>query len=271
LSLSCDDYVEVDILGARQSPRAFLEQARNERLASWGGQRMTFKIANIKAALLGMGMLMLGSSAQAGNLTFALDSGVYYNFSVAPAVYYSQILAPNFGVNAFINGKYTFVDPGIRSAGLGASLNYAIPIVRDNQSFFEGFANLGFSYDIFANQGDPFIGAGVRGSLKIEPNARVFAATTLQLPWDTYRGQLRTNLNGYVGAQVDLMPNLETTAQVDYTYRFNPVNVSRPFTFNARAIVFYTFMPDFKVGGFAGYNTSDQWYVTLGLRYSIRV
>jgi hypothetical protein len=225
----------------------------------------------LKAALFSIGLAILGSSAQAGNLTFALDGGVYRNFSVAPALYYSQILAPNFGVNAFINGKYTFVDPGIRSAGLGASINYAIPIVRDNQSFVEGFANLGFSYDIFANQGDPFVGVGVRGSLKIEPNARVFAATTLQLPWDTYRGQLRTNLNGYVGAQVDLLPNLETTAQVDYTYRFNPINPNKAFSFNARAIVFYTVLPDFKLGGFGGYNTNDEWYLTLGVRYSIRI
>ena len=226
----------------------------------------------LKAALFGLGLAMLGSSAQAGNLTFALDGGVYQNFSVAPAIYYSQILAPNLGVNAFVSGKYTLLSPdSIRSGGLGASLNYAIPIVRDNESFFEGFANIGFSYDIFANQGDPFLGVGVRGSLKFLPNARAFAATTLQLPWDTNKGQLRTNLTGYVGAQVDLIPNLETTAQFDYTYRFNPANVNRAFSFNARAIVFYTVLPDFKVGGFAGYNTNDQWYVTLGLRYSIKI
>jgi hypothetical protein len=232
---------------------------------------MTFKIAKIKAALLGIALLMIGSSAQAGDLTFDLDGGVFYNFSVAPALNYSQILAPNFGVNAFINGKYTFVDPGIRSAGLGASINYAIPIVSKDESFFEGFGNLGFSYDIFANQGDPFVGIGVRGAFKFAPNARVFAATTLQLPWDTYRGQLRTNLTGYVGAQLDLIRNLETTAQFDYTYSFNPANVNRALSFNARAIVFYTVLPNFKVGGFAGYNTSDQWYVTLGLRYGIRI
>jgi hypothetical protein len=232
---------------------------------------MTFKIAKMKAALLGIGMLMVGSSAQAGELTFALDGGAYYNFSVAPALYYSQILAPNLGVNAFINGKYTFVNPGILSAGLGASINYAIPIVRDNESFFEGFTNAGFSYDIFANQGDPFVGVGVRGSLKFAPTARTFAALTLQVPYDTKDRVIRTNLTGYIGAQVDLMPNLETTAQFDYTYRFNPANANRAFSFNARAIVFYTVMPDFKVGGFAGYNTSDQWYVTLGLRYSFQI
>jgi hypothetical protein len=233
---------------------------------------MTFKIAKMKAALLGIGMLMIGSSAQAGDLTFALDGGVFQNFSVAPAIYYSQILAPKLGINAFINGKYTLLSPKpIVSGSLGASINYAIPIVSVDESFFEGFTNAGFSYDIPANQGDPFIGAGVRGSLKFAPNARVFAATTLQLPWDTYRGQLRTNLTGYVGAQVDLIPNLETTAQFDYIYRFNPANVNRTLSFNARAIVFYTVLPDFKVGGFAGYNTSDQWYVTLGLRYSFQI
>jgi hypothetical protein len=232
---------------------------------------MTFKIAKMKASLLGIGMLMIGSSAQAGDLTFALDGGVYYNFSVAPALYYSQILAPNLGVNAYINGKYTFVNPGILSAGLGASINYAIPIVRSDESFFEGFTNAGFSYDIPGNQGDPFVGVGVRGSLKVAPTARTFAALTLQVPYDTKDRVIRTNLTGYVGAQVDLMPNLETTAQFDYTYRFNPANVNRAFSFNARAIAFYTVLPDFKVGGFAGYNTSDQWYITLGLRYSIRI
>ena len=41
---------------------------------------------NLKAALFGIGLAMLGSSAQAGNLTFALDGGVYQNFSVAPAI-----------------------------------------------------------------------------------------------------------------------------------------------------------------------------------------
>jgi hypothetical protein len=232
---------------------------------------MTFKIAKMKASLLGIGMLMIGSSAQAGELTFALDGGVYYNFSVAPALYYSQILAPNLGVNAYINGKYTFVNPGILSAGLGASINYAIPIVRSDESFFEGFTNAGFSYDIPGNQGDPFVGVGVRGSLKVAPTARTFAALTLQVPYDTKDRVIRTNLTGYIGAQVDLMPNLETTAQFDYTYRFNPANVNRAFSFNARAIAFYTVLPDFKVGGFAGYNTSDQWYITLGLRYSIRI
>jgi hypothetical protein len=233
---------------------------------------MTFKIARMKASLLGIGMLMIGSSAQAGELIFALDGGVYQNFSVAPAIYYSQILAPNLGINAFINGKYTLLSPkSIISGSLGASINYAIPIVSVDESFFEGFTNAGFSYDIPGNQGDPFVGVGVRGSLKFAPNARVFAATTLQLPWDTYRGQLRTNLTGYVGAQVDLIPNLETTAQFDYTYNFNPAKVNRTLSFNARAIVFYTVLPDFKVGGFAGYNTSDQWYVTLGLSYSLKI
>jgi hypothetical protein len=233
---------------------------------------MTFKIAKMKAALLGIGMLMIGSSAQAGDLTFDLDSGIFYNFSVAPALNYSQILAPNLGINAFVNGKFTLLRPNsIISGGLGASINYAIPIVHDNESFFEGFTNAGFSYDIFANQGDPFVGVGVRGSLKFAPNARTFSAITLQVPYDTKDQVIRTNLNGYVGAQVDLMPNLETTAQFDYTYRFNPANVNRAFSFNARAIVFYTVLPDLKVGGFAGYNTSDQWYVTLGLRYSIKI
>jgi hypothetical protein len=232
---------------------------------------MTFKIAKMKAALVGIGLLMIGSSAQAGELTFALDGGVYYNFSVAPALYYSQILAPNLGVNAYINGKYTFVNPGILSAGLGASINYAIPIIRSDESFFEGFTNAGFSYDIPGNQGDPFVGVGVRGSLKVAANARTFAALTLQVPYDTKDRVIRTNLTGYIGAQVDLIPNLETTAQFDYTYRFNPANPNRAFSFNARAIALYTVLPDFKVGGFAGYNTSDQWYVTLGLRYSIRI
>ena len=225
----------------------------------------------LKAALLSIGMAMLGSSAQAGNLTLALDSGINKNFSVAPAMYYSQILAPNLGVNAYVSSKYTFAFPENWYAGLGASLNYAIPIARDNENFFEGFANLGFSYDISSNQGDPFLGVGTRASLKFAPNARTYAAVTLQLPWDTRYGTLRTNLNGYVGVQVDLVPNLETSAQFDYTYRLNPINPNRAFSFNARAIVFYTVLPDFKVGGFGGYNTNDEWYLTLGLRYSIRI
>jgi hypothetical protein len=224
-----------------------------------------------KAALLSIGITLLGSSAQAGNLTLALDGGVYKNFSVAPALYYSQILAPNFGVNAYLSSKYTFAFPETWYAGLGVSLNYAIPFVRSGESFAEGFANAGFSYDISSNQGDPFVGLGTRGSLKVAPNARMFAAVTLQLPWDTRYGALRTNLNGYVGAQVDLVPNLETSVQVDYTYRLNPINANKAFSFNARAIVFYTVLPDFKVGGFGGYNTNDEWYLTLGLRYSIRI
>ena len=225
----------------------------------------------LKAALFSIGLAMIGSNAQAGNLTFALDGGVYKNFSVAPAIYYSQILAPNLGVNAYISGKYTFAFPENWYAGLGASLNYAIPIARDKENFFEGFANLGFSYDISGNQGDPFLGIGTRGSLKFAPNARTYAALTLQLPWDTRYGALRTNLNGYVGVQVDLIPNLETSLQVDYTYRLNPINVNRAFSFNARAIIFYTVLPDFKVGGFGGYNTIDEWFLTLGLRYSIKI
>ena len=92
----------------------------------------------LKAALFSIGLAMIGSSAQAGNLTFALDGGVYKNFSVAPAIYYSQILAPNLGVNAYISGKYTFAFPENWYAGLGASLNYAIPIARDKENFFEG-------------------------------------------------------------------------------------------------------------------------------------
>jgi hypothetical protein len=225
----------------------------------------------LKAALFSLGLAVIGSSAQAGSLTFALDGGVYKNFSVAPALYYSQVLAPNFGVNAYINGKYTFAFPDDWYAGLGASVNYAIPFVRDNESFAEGFANAGFSYDISANQGDPFVALGTRGSLKFAPNARTYAAVTFQLPWDTRYGTLRPNLNGYVGAQVDLVPNLETSLQVDYTYRLNPLNANKAFSFNARAIVFYTVLPDFKVGGFAGYNTNDEWYLTLGLRYSIKI
>jgi hypothetical protein len=233
---------------------------------------MTFKIAKMKAALVGIGMLMIGSSAQAGDLTFALDGGLYRNFSVAPAIYYSQILAPNLGINAFINGKYTLLEPKpIVSGSLGVSINYAIPIVGVDESFFEGFTNAGFSYDIPGNQGDPFVGVGVRGSLKVAPTARTFAAVTLQVPYDTKDNVIRTNLNGYIGAQVDLMPNLETTAQFDYTYRFNPANPNRAFSFNARAIALYTVLPDFRVGGFAGYNTSDEWYITLGLRYGIRI
>ena len=225
----------------------------------------------LKAASLSIGMAMLGSSAQAGNLTLALDSGIYKNFSVAPAMYYSQILAPNLGVNAYVSSKYTFAFPENWYAGLGASLNYAIPIARDNENFFEAFTNLGFTYDISSNQGDPFLGVGTRASLKFAPNARTYAAVTLQLPWDTRYGTLRTNLNGYVGVQVDLVPNLETGLQFDYTYRLNPINPNRAFSFNARAIVFYTVLPDFKVGGFGGYNTNDEWYLTLGLRYSIRI
>jgi hypothetical protein len=240
---------------------------------------MQMKLKNVlKAALFSVGMALLGSSAQAGNLTFALDGGVYYNFSIAPAIYYSQILAPNLGVNAFISGKYTFLrnptTTGLTNdvyAGLGASVNYAIPIVRDKENFFEGFANLGFAYDITNNQGDPFLGLGTRGSLKFAPNARTYAALTLQVPWDTRYQMIRTNLNGYVGAQVDLIPNLETSVQVDYTYRLNPINPNRAFSFNARAIVFYTVLPDFKVGGYGGYNTNDEWFLTLGLRYSIKI
>jgi hypothetical protein len=232
----------------------------------------------LKAALFSIGMAMLGSSAQAGDLTFALDGGVFYNFSVAPAIYYSQILAPNLGVNAIVSGKYTFLrnptSSGLTTdvyAGLGASVDYALPIVRDQESFFEGFANLGFAYNITSNQGTPFLGIGTRGSLKFAPNARTYAALTFQLPFDTRYGMLRPNLIGYVGAQVDLVPNLETSAQVDYTYRLNPINPNRAFSFNARAIVFYTVLPDFKVGGFGGYNTNDEWYLTLGLRYSIKI
>jgi hypothetical protein len=228
----------------------------------------------LKQAVLGFGLLgmgLLGSGAQAGSLTFALDGGIYKNFSVGPAMYYSQILAPNLGVNAYLSGKYTFAFPENWYAGLGASINYAIPIVREDESFIEGFTNAGFSYDISGNQGDPFIGLGTRASYKFAPNARTFAAVTLQLPWDTRYGQVRTNLNGYVGAQVDLVPDLETSVQFDYTYRFNPLNVNRAFSFNARTIVFYTIAPDLKVGGFAGYSTADEWFLTLGLRYSIRI
>jgi hypothetical protein len=252
------------------SSREFLEHA--QIVIDHPGEDSQMKLKNAwKATLLGLGLAMIGSSAQAGSLTFALDGGIYKNFSVGPALYYSQVLAPNFGVNAYINGKYTFAFPQNWYAGLGVSLNYAIPFARENENFVEGFANTGFSYDISSNQGDPFVAVGTRGSLKFAPNARTFAALTFQLPFDTRYGMLRPNLNGYFGAQVDLIPDLETTAQVDYTYRLNPINPNRTLTFNARAIVFYTVLPDFKIGGFAGYSSFEEWYLTLGVRYTFRI
>jgi hypothetical protein len=230
---------------------------------------MNFKIAKMKAAMLGIGLLMLGSGAQAGELTFGLNAGIQ-TFSIAPGLYYSQQLGSNFGITALLEGKYTFAFPSDWFVGTGVAIDYTLPLLRDRESYLDGFADVGFAYSLNANRGDPFVGFGVIGSYKLAYNARVYAADTFQVAFDTRYGALRPQIIGYVGGQFDPISSVNLYAQLDYAFNLNPGS-GKTSRYDAHLTGEYSIIPNLKAALTVGSRTEDPWYATLGLRYTLQL
>jgi hypothetical protein len=225
--------------------------------------------SKITAALVGIGLFALGSGAQAGELTVALN-GEIQTFSVAPGLYYSQNLGAGFGVNASFEGKYTLAYSPAFYLGLGLSVQYTLPVLRAEESYLEAFANTGFVYSLLENRGDPFVGVGLNGSYKFAYNARVYGADTLQLAFDTRFGEFRPILLGYVGGQFDPISSVNLYAQLDYALNFNP-GLGRGFRYDASLKGDYEIVPNLKAGLTVGSRSEDPWYAILGIRYLFKL
>jgi hypothetical protein len=213
----------------------------------------------------------LGSSAFADGFSASVDAPVFqgnqFNFSIGGSLNYSIEVIPRLFVGASLMPSFV-INPntGVGAFALGSRVGakYVVSIVKTSSLFVD--VPLGVGVDVaivpaLAVAAD--INAGININYVIMPNLKVLAAASGKLGYDFTVGNLSYGANGTAGLFFEPVKSVELFArgEAGVTGAFNGATAS---TYSIIGGVYYTFVPQFKLGLYVGYNNSFSNIFTNG-------
>jgi hypothetical protein len=216
---------------------------------------------NILKSLVAVTALVLSSSAFADGFSASVDAPVFqgsqFNFSIGGSLNYSIEVMPRLFIGASLSPKFV-INPntGVGAFELGSRVGakYVVSIVKTSSLFVDVPIGLGVdvlilpAVDVTAD-----INAGININYVIMPNLKVLAAASGKLGYDFTVGNLSYGANGTAGLFFEPVKSIELFArgEAGVTGNFNGGSLA---TYSIIGGVYYTFIPQFKLGLYVGYN-----------------
>ncbi len=217
---------------------------------------------NILKSLIAITALSLGSSALADGFSASVDAPVFqgnqFNFSIGGSLNYSIEVIPRLFVGASLSPKFV-INP---NTGVGAfELNsrvgakYVISIVKTSSLFVDVPIGMGVdvaivpAVDVVAD-----FNAGININYVIMPNLKVLAAASGKLGYGFTVGNLFYAASGTAGLFFEPVKSIElfVRGEAGTSGSFNSSSTNS--TYSIIGGVYYTFVPQFKLGLYVGYN-----------------
>ncbi len=215
-------------------------------------------------SLFAISALSLGSSAFADGFSASIDAPVFqgnqFNFSVGSSLNYSIEVAPRIFVGASLSPSFLFDQAANPVFGFAARVGakYVLSVVKTSSLFVDVPIGIGVDVGILPSpvSVSADVNAGVNVNYVIVPNLKLLAAATGKLGYNFTAGTLGYGLSGTVGLFFEPVKNIELFArgEAGTAGAFN--NTPANSTYSLIGGVYYTFVPQFKLGLYVGYNNS---------------
>lgn len=226
---------------------------------------------NIKRALLLTATaLSLSSAAFADGFSATLDTPILptSNFSIRLGLNYSLEISPNLFVGASLNPSLTPGSANAFALSARVGIKYVLLVYKDNSSLVNGYVGAAVNSGILPS---PF-------SIGAEANAGIYAITALGGGFKLYGG-----LDGKVGYEFTV-GILDFNALATAGVFFEPIQNlewriqgnagvlgaagTSAFYWLAGSSLYYTFVPQFKLGLSVGYGSGGAFLLSLGALFA---
>jgi hypothetical protein len=202
----------------------------------------------------------LGSNAFADGFSASVDAPVFqgnqFNFSIGASLNYSIEVMPRLFIGASLSPTFV-IDPntGVGAFSLASRVGakYVVSIVKTSSLFVDVPIGVGVDVGIVpAVSVAADINAGININYVIAPNLKVLAAASGEFGYNFSAGALFYGANGTVGLFFEPVKSIELFARGEAGFSNSTANASYSLIGGA----YYTIVPQFKLGLYAGYNNS---------------
>lgn len=226
---------------------------------------------NILKSLVALTAIGLSSSAFADGFSASVDAPIFqgnqFNFSIGSSLNYSLEVAPRIFVGASLSPSFV-INPntGVGTFSLGSRVGakYVASIVKTSSLFVDVPIGIGVDVLLVPNINVAAdINAGINVNYVIQPNLKVLAAASGKIGYDFSAGSLVYGAGGTLGLFFEPVKSIELFARGEAGIggTFSGASSS---TYSLIGGVYYTFVPQFKLGLYVGYNNSFSNVFTNG-------
>ncbi len=219
-----------------------------------------------KICTLGLVAFGISSVALADGFSTTLDMPVIptSNFSVRLGLNYSLEVSPNLFVGASINPTITPGAANVFSLNARIGAKYVVLLYKDFSSLVNGYVGAGIAASVVPT---PFnIGADVNAGLyaitALGGGFKLYGGADGKLGYNFTVGAIDYSAIGYVGVFVEPLTSLELRLQGSAGV------VGGAGFFAASSSLYYTIVPQFKVGVTAVYNSNGAFVFGLGALFA---
>ena len=219
---------------------------------------------NILKSLIAITALSLGSSALADGFSASIDAPVFqgnqFNFSIGSSLNYSLEVAPRIFVGASLSPSFVFDQAANPVFSLAARVGakYVMSIVKTSSLFVDVPIGIGVDVGILPSplSASADVNAGVNINYVITPSLKVLAAAYGKLGYSFTAGSLFYGAGGTAGLFFEPVKSVELFARGEAGVNGNFSSITSVATYSLVGGAYYTFVPQFKLGLYVGYNNS---------------
>jgi hypothetical protein len=213
-----------------------------------------------KTLIASIAVLGLSSSALADGFSASLDAPIFqgnqFGFSVAASLSYSLEVAPRIFVGASLRPSFNASLP-TDNVGLSARVGakYVLGVVKTNDVFFDVPLGIGVNLKFLPGgfEASADLNAGLNVIYVFAPGFKFLAKGDAALGFSFSTATFTYDLLGTLGLFFEPVGNLELFARAEAGLQGSFGGASQP-KYNLASGVYYTFVPQFKLGVFVGYN-----------------
>jgi hypothetical protein len=220
--------------------------------------------------LIGLAALGLSSApALADGFSASLEVPILPSFSVSGTLNYSFEVVPNLLVGATIGGAYNF-NAQVGGVGGRVGVVYVAQLLDADNTFVNAYVGAGANviYVIASASGLSFAAdanAGVFARYGISRAVRIYGGVDGAVGFNFTGNQFIPVVSGYAGVRFEPITNLILYVQgaaglndikvANFNGSSLITNLTAPgFVYDLRAGLFYSFIPEFQLGVYTGYN-----------------
>ncbi len=214
---------------------------------------------NILKSLVAVTALsLIGSNAFADGFSASVDAPVFqgnqFNFSVGASLNYSIEVMPRLFVGASLSPTFV-IDPntGVGAFSLASRVGakYVVSIVKTSSLYVDVPIGVGVDVAIVpAVSVAADVNAGININYVIMPNLKVLAAASGEVGYNFTAGAVFFGANGTIGLFFEPVKSVELFARGEAGFSNSTANAS----YSLIGGLYYTIVPQFKLGLYAGYN-----------------
>ncbi len=223
-----------------------------------------------KICTLGLVAFGISSVALADGFSATLDAPIIptSNFSVRLGLNYSLEVSPNLFVGASLNPTITPSAANVFSLNARIGAKYVILLYKDFSSLVNGYVGAGIAASVVPT---PFnigadVNAGVYGFTALGGGFKLYGGADGKLGYNFTIGAIDYAAIGYVGVFVEPLTSLELRLQG--SAGVVGIGSAGAGFFAAGSSLYYTIVPQFKVGITANYNSNGAFVFGLGALFA---